>query len=75
MLEPHGKDAPNMADLTVRMRELRRQRDDLDSELIDLEEVEEGDSKGMAELFRDIVTTTEDQNKLRLFFSSLKRSW
>lgn len=41
-----------MADLTVRMRELRRQGDDLDSELIDLEEedmpeslVEEGDSR------------------------------
>lgn len=66
-----------MAHLTVRMCELRRQRDDLNSQLIDLEEedmpdplVEEGDLKGMAKLFRETVKTTEDPKKLRHFFSS-----
>lgn len=77
VLELHGKDAPNMGDLTKRLRELKQQRDSLDLQLIALEEeempeilIEEDDVQEMADLLRDIVRTTDDQKKLRLFFSS-----
>lgn len=77
IFELHGKDAPNMADLTQRLRELKQQRSDLDLQLVALEEEEipiipitEDDVQEMADLLRDIVVTTDDQKKLRLFFSS-----
>jgi len=77
VLELHGKDAPNMGDLTKRLRELKQQRDSLDLQLIALEEeempeilIDEDDVQEMAELLRDIVRTTDDKKKLRLFFSS-----
>ena len=77
VLELHGKDAPNMADLTQRLRELKQQRNDLDLQLVALEEEEmpiipitEDDVQEMADLLRDIVVTTDDKKKLRLFFSS-----
>ena len=73
----HGKDAPNMGDLTERLRELKQQRSSLDLQLVALEEEEipmlpitEDDVEEMADLLRDIVVTTDDQKKLRLFFSS-----
>jgi DNA invertase Pin-like site-specific DNA recombinase/DNA-binding protein H-NS len=77
VLELHGKNAPNMADLTERLRELKRQRNDLDLQLVALEEeevpevsIDDDDVQEMASLLRDIVTTTADEKKLRLFFSS-----
>ncbi len=76
ILELHGKDAPNLGDLTIRMRELRAHRDDLERQLIQLEEEEApGIDIGpeqveqMAEILREIVTTSEDPKKQRLFFS------
>lgn len=77
VLELHGKNAPNMADLTVRLRELKGQCNELDLQLVALEEEEmpeisigDDDVQEMASLLRDIVTTTADAKKLRLFFSS-----
>ncbi|WP_369826960.1 recombinase family protein [Nitrosovibrio sp. Nv6] len=77
VLELHGKDAPNMGDLTERLRELKQQRSSLDLQLVTIEEEEipiipitESDVQEMADLLRDIVETTGDQKKLRLFFSS-----
>ena len=77
VLELHGRHAPNMADLTIRLRELKHQRNDLDLQLVAFEEeqmpevsIDEDDVQEMASLLRDIVTTTADEKKLRLFFSS-----
>ena len=77
VLELHGKDAPNLGDLTVRMRELKTQRDAIETRLIRIEEeempetaVSDIDVTEMAEMLRDIVKTTEDPKRLRMFFSS-----
>lgn len=77
VLELHGKDAPNLADLTGRMRELKGQRDQLEEKLVRIEEecMPEVDASDleieeMTELMRDIVKTTEDPKRLRAFFSS-----
>ncbi|MBU0592475.1 MAG: recombinase family protein [Gammaproteobacteria bacterium] len=76
VLELHGKDAPNLGDLTIRMRELRSQRDDLERSLIQLEEeesphidVDQDQIEEMAEILREIVSTSEDPKKQRLFFA------
>lgn len=76
VLELHGKDAPNLGDLTIRMRELRAQRDALERSLIQLEEEEipqidigQHQVDQMAEILREVVTTSEDPKKQRLFFS------
>lgn len=81
VLELHGKDAPNLADLTVRMRELRTQRDDLEAQLVRLEEEEmpevsisDIEINQMADLMREVVTTTEDPKRLRAFFSQFIES-
>ena len=77
VLELHGKDAPNLGDLTVRLRELKAQRDQIESRLIKIEEegmpetcVSDIEVDTMAEILRDIVRTTGDPKRLRLFFSS-----
>lgn len=77
VLELHGKDAPNLSDLTERMRELKQQRNELERSLIQLEEEEiPGISMGaeeiaaMSALLREIVINTKDPRKQRLFFSS-----
>ncbi|MFA6971655.1 MAG: recombinase family protein [Gallionella sp.] len=77
VLELHGQDAPNLGDLTVRMRELKTQRDAIETRLIRIEEeempetvVSDIDVTEMAEMLRDIVKTTEDPKRLRMFFSS-----
>jgi site-specific DNA recombinase len=76
VLELHGREAPNLGDLTVRIRELRNQRDEAERQLIQLEEeeapgitVSDCDVDMMAELMRDIVKTTTSEKKLRMFFS------
>lgn len=77
VLELHGKDAPNLGDLTIRLRELKIQREELELRLVKLEEeeipatnVSDIEVGEMAEIMRDIVMTTEDPKRLRLFFSS-----
>lgn len=76
ILELHGKDAPNLGDLTVRMRELKQQREQLEGKLIELEEevyapvvVDEREVANAAFLLRDIVMTSNDPVKLRTFFA------
>jgi len=76
ILELHGKDAPNLGDLTLRMRELRDLRDKTEIDLIKLEEesepivdVSDTEITEMAELMRDIVLSTADRKKVREFLS------
>lgn len=77
VLELHGKDAPNLGDLTNRMRELKTQRDMKEEQLVRIEEeempkVDIGDQEiaEMTELMRELVRTTDDPKRLRTFFSS-----
>lgn len=77
VLELHGKDAPNLGDLTIRIRELRLQRDAAETALIALEaekpptgNISRVEIEEMAELMRDVVLNTTDERKLRGFFSS-----
>lgn len=77
ILELHGKDAPNLGDLTIRLRELKAQREQIDARLIKIEEedmpetiVNDIEVSEMAEILRDIVKKTNDPKRLRLFFSS-----
>lgn len=77
ILELHGKEAPNLGDLTIRMRELKAQRDQMEEKLVRLEEeempsvdVSDLEITEMTDLMRDIVRTTADKKRLRAFFSS-----
>ena len=77
VLELHGKDAPNLGDLTIRLRELKAQREQVETRLVKIEEedmpetiVSDIEVKEMASILRDIVRTTDDPKRLRLFFSS-----
>lgn len=77
ILELHGKDAPNLGDLTIRLRELKSQREQVEARLIKIEEEEMPETvvsdievNEMADMLRDIVKTTEDPKRLRMFFSS-----
>jgi site-specific DNA recombinase len=77
VLELHGKEAPNLGDLTTRMRELRTQRDEAERKLLRLEEeqapsllIHDTEVDEMAALMRDVVMTTKDEKKLRQFFST-----
>ena len=77
VLELHGKDAPNLGDLTIRLRELKTQREQIEAKLIKIEEeempetiVSDIEAIEMADILRDIVKTTEDPKRLRMFFSS-----
>jgi site-specific DNA recombinase len=77
ILELHGKDAPNLADLSIRIRELRKQRDEAEQQLIRLEEeqapeimVDDRQIDEFAQLMREIILTTENEKKLRAFFST-----
>jgi site-specific DNA recombinase len=77
VLELHGKNAPNLGDLTTRLRELKMQRDQVEARMIEIEEenmpetvVSDIEADEMAEILRDIVRTTGDPKRLRLFFSS-----
>jgi hypothetical protein len=77
ILELHGKDAPNLGDLTLRLRELKNTREQIEARLIKIEEEEMPEAvvsdievSEMADMLRDIVKTTEDPKRLRMFFSS-----
>lgn len=77
VLELHGKDAPNLGDLTIRLRELKAQREQIEAKLIKIEEeempetaVSDIEAREMADILRDIVKTTKDPKRLRMFFSS-----
>lgn len=76
ILELHGKEAPNLGDLTERMRDLKKRRDTLESDLVKLEEaaypaadINESDIAETAEMLRDIVLSGRTPSKLRAFFN------
>lgn len=77
ILELHGKDAPNLADLTDRMRELKSEIEKSELALIKLEaepepelDISEEDAHQAADTLRGLVMTCEDPVTLRTFFSS-----
>ena len=76
VLELHGKSAPNLGDLTQRLRQHKDRIEALESSLIELEEerdpvydINEKDISDLAITMRDIITTTTEAAKLRTFFS------
>jgi site-specific DNA recombinase len=77
LFELLGKETPNLADLTKRLRENNKKIQKYENELkaIDLEEkpeltVSERDIAELGETLRYIIETTTDVKKLRHFFSS-----
>lgn len=76
ILELHGKDAPNLADLTERMRALKAQRDQLEVKLVEIEDevypavgIDEEEIAQAADMLRDVVMSSTDPVKLRAFFT------
>ena len=80
VLELHGQDAPNLGDITQRLREWNDRIRSLEASLVDLEnermsanEQPEVDPAEAAEVLRDIVLNCEDPKKLREFVGSFVR--
>ena len=76
LLELHGKNAPNLGDLTERLRHLKKQIETAENSLTKLEEevvpeieISEGQIVEAAAFLRDVVTSSDDPAKLRSFFS------
>lgn len=77
ILELHGKDAPNLADMTVRLRELKAQIDALEGSLVELEsasdpelDINQRDIEQAAEAIRSMVMDCADPKTVRTFFGS-----
>jgi hypothetical protein len=77
ILELHGKDAPNLGDLTVRLRDLNERIKRLESGLFELENEQttpanapQVDPAEAAEALRGIVLECNDPKKLREFVGS-----
>lgn len=77
ILELHGVDAPNLGDLTLRLRELKVHRDELDRELIKIESeaapqvvISDAELNQMASVFRDTMMNPGDPKKTRSVLSS-----
>lgn len=77
VLELHGVDAPNLGDLSERIRALRDQRGKLERTLTELEDapapeisVTEADADELVGLFRSAVTSCDDPKLLRSFFGN-----
>lgn len=77
ILELHGKDAPNLGDLTVRLRDLNERIKRLEGGLIELENEQASpgnapqvDPEEAAEALRGIVLECNDPKKLREFVGS-----
>ena len=80
ILELHGQDAPNLGDITLRLREWNDRIRSLEASLVDLEnermsvnEQPEVDPAEAAEVLRGIVLNCEDPKKLREFVGSFVR--
>lgn len=76
LLELHGKDAPNLGDLTKRLRGHKARIEDLEGALMALEDdeapvtdINEREIDEASAMMREIIATTEDPVKLRTFFS------
>ncbi|MBV7454346.1 zinc ribbon domain-containing protein [Acidovorax sp. sif1233] len=77
ILEMHGKDAPNLGDLTLRLRELNERVKALEGSLLDLEnepvtvsDMNDVDPADAAEVLRGIVMDCTDPKKLREFLGA-----
>ena len=77
LLELHGKDAPNLGDMTVRLRELNQRIKTLEESLLELEnepiptaEMPNIDPADVAEVLRGIVLDCADPKKLREFLGA-----
>jgi site-specific DNA recombinase len=78
LLELHGKDTPNLGDLTRRLRELKHQRERLEKEAALMlsqaapeVQISEDEVDAATELFHDIIKNSDNPKKLRLFFTSI----
>lgn len=76
LLELHGKDAPNLGDLTKRLRGHKARIEELEGALMALEDddapvtdINEREIDEASAMMREIIATTEDPVKLRTFFS------
>lgn len=76
LLELHGKDAPNLGDLTKRLRSHKARLEELEGALMALEDdeapatdINEREIDEASAMMREIIATTEDPVKLRTFFS------
>jgi hypothetical protein len=79
-LEFHGKDAPNLGDITLRLREWSGRIRSLEASLVDLEnermsvsEQPEVDPAEAAAVLRDIVLNCDDPKELSEFVRSFVR--
>ena len=77
ILELHGKDAPNLADLTGRLRELKSQIATLEERLVELEQeadpdldISDDDIQEATDALRAVVTGCEDPATVRAFFAT-----
>lgn len=77
VLELYGKDAPNLADLTHRLRQHNEERKLLEQQLAQVEaeqqpavRVTEEDVRQLATALVDIIKTSERPARIRTFFSS-----
>ncbi|WP_415169450.1 recombinase family protein [Propionivibrio sp.] len=75
-LELHGKAAPNLGDLTDRLRQLKKQIEMAEKSLTKLEEevipeieIDEAQIAEASSFFRNLVISSDDPAKLRSFFS------
>jgi site-specific DNA recombinase len=77
LLELHGKDAPNLADISVRLRDLKTNIETLEVDLVRLEserdpliDISEEDIDQATDTLRSLVTAVADPVVVRTFFSS-----
>lgn len=77
LMETHGRDTPNLGDLTRRLRAHKSQIDALEKGIMVLETqtatqitVSEGEVREATNLFRGMIKDGSDPKKIRLFFSS-----
>lgn len=77
VLELHGIDAPNLSDITVRLREIKGQIEALEASLIALEsardpelDISQDDIAEATEAIRAMVISCDDPTTVRTFFSS-----
>lgn len=77
VLEEHGKDTPNLGDLTARLRTHNQEYEQLQKDLaaLDAEEppeipIDEEDVEELAQLLVTVIKETDNPRKVRAFFSS-----
>ncbi len=81
LLELHGVDAPNLGDITLRLREIKAEMLEIESHLVRLESIEDPDLDlspdaiaEATETLRTLVTESEDPIAVRTFFASFVKT-